>query len=148
MPLSVFGVFEHAAQGGELEVCGIFGGIRREKATEIWESVAVVNQLGLPDRFESEPASHFAALRTFRRKGLDWVGTYHSHPLSRPNPSHLDLKMALGGGMIDFIVGWEGDQWLGRFWDFSLGRPLPVRVSHCGLGPIWEISTHDISRTI
>lgn len=148
MPLGVFGAFEQAALAEGLEVCGLLGGIRRKNTTEICHSVPVVNRLGLADRFESEPASHFAALRILREKGLEWVGTYHSHPLSPPNPSKWDLQMALGGGMVDFIVGREGNQWLGRFWDFTLGYPLPVRLSHCALGPIWDISLHDASRTI
>ncbi len=148
MPLGVFGVYVQAALAEGVEVCGLLGGIRREKTTEIWDSVPVVNRLGLPDRFESEPASHFAAIRTLKRKGLEWVGTYHSHPLTPPNPSKWDLEMALGGGMVDFIVGKEGNQWLGRFWDFSLGRPLPVRLSHCALGAIWDITLQDCSSTI
>ncbi len=133
--------FAHAISGGEIEVCGLLGGRKRDQLTQINAVIPIINRLGLPDRFESDPDSHFSGLRKLRAMQLEWVGTYHSHPVSTPVPSKWDLEMAQGGGMIDLIIGNINGCWTGRFWDFLFRRPVPLIIEGDQLGPIWEVVT-------
>jgi proteasome lid subunit RPN8/RPN11 len=138
-PLQAKLAFEHAISGMGIEVCGILGGQTRGNLTHIQAAIPVVNRLNLPDRFESDPASHFSALRKIRANQLEWVGTYHSHPFSPPIPSKWDLQMAQGGGMVDLILGFVDGALSGRFWDFCNRRPIPVTLAGDRFGPLWEI---------
>jgi proteasome lid subunit RPN8/RPN11 len=45
-------------------------------------------------RFVIDPADHFEAMREARRRGLDVVGFYHSHPRSAAQPSETDQAEA------------------------------------------------------
>ena len=131
--------FNHAISGNGIEVCGIFAGEIRGRETRIEAVFPLINRLNLPDRFESDPATHFSALRKIRAMKLEWVGTYHSHPQSTPIPSKWDLQMAQKGGMVDLILGRVEEEWVGKFWDFGRNRPLPALVVGDRLGPVWDI---------
>lgn len=126
---------EHADCKPEIECCGLLGGLRLGNQVVIHLAQTVENALASSNRFEAEPASQFLALRRFREQKYDWVGTYHSHPSSRPVPSRLDQERKLGGGMVDLILGKEGGvggfPWILKAWDLSGHeiRSLPM---------IWE----------
>jgi proteasome lid subunit RPN8/RPN11 len=47
-----------------------------------------------PTRYLVEPEDHFRILRAARRRGVDIVGAYHSHAITRPVPSETDLAEA------------------------------------------------------
>lgn len=143
-PLQAKAALEHAISGEGIEVCGILGGHTRGGVTQIEGVIPLINRLNLSDRFESDPASHFSALREIRAKQMEWVGTYHSHPFSLPIPSKSDLQMAQGVGMVDLILGKDGDRWFGRFWDFCFKRPIPISLGGHQLGPIWEWGPQDL----
>jgi proteasome lid subunit RPN8/RPN11 len=53
-----------------------------------------------PDRFEIDPAAHFALLRGLRGTGREILGCYHSHPNGRPELSPRDRK---GAAEEDFV---------------------------------------------
>jgi len=47
-----------------------------------------------PTRYLVEPEDHFRILRAARRRGVEIVGAYHSHAITRPVPSETDLAEA------------------------------------------------------
>jgi proteasome lid subunit RPN8/RPN11 len=60
----------------------------------VQEAVPTRNASPHPARYLVEPEDHFRILRDARRRGLDIVGAYHSHAITRPVPSETDLAEA------------------------------------------------------
>jgi proteasome lid subunit RPN8/RPN11 len=84
------------------------------------EAFPLVNQLGSPTRFVSEPDSLFRALKSARGLGLEVVAIYHSHPDGPPVPSRTDLDWRWAPGVADLIVGLSGAVPVGRAWDLHV----------------------------
>lgn len=61
------------------------------------------------ERFEIDPADHFAALRTARARGHDIVGCYHSHPGGKATPSPRDTEGAAERGFVWLIAATAPD---------------------------------------
>jgi proteasome lid subunit RPN8/RPN11 len=84
-------------------------------------------------RFLVDPRDHVAALREARRRGLDVVGFYHSHPRSAATPSETDLSEATYPDFLSVIVGLGPQGAVDpqgpdvRLYRFSGGTFLPVR---------------------
>ena len=72
------------------ECCGVLLGT----PGEIAETVPTRNLADDPNRFLIDPKAHFDARREGRRRGLEIVGFYHSHPHSPAVPSATDLAEA------------------------------------------------------
>lgn len=73
------------------ECCGLILGTRTGAQGHALALHPARNIAAGADRFEIDPADHFAALRTGRATGLGVIGCYHSHPggVARPSPSDL-----------------------------------------------------------
>lgn len=56
------------------------------------------------DRFEIDPADHFAAIRAARANEHEIVGCYHSHPNGKAEPSARDAEGAWDEGFIWLIA--------------------------------------------
>jgi|GEM_PF-1195111 len=95
----------HADLDQSVECCGLLGGQRVGRRVWVVQVEPTINTLRSAVRFEADPADMFRVLRLFREKGLQWVGTYHSHPHAAPKPSKIDIERRQGGGMIDLILG-------------------------------------------
>ena len=84
------------------ECCGVLIGSRAGVA----EAVATRNLAETPTtRFLIDPKGHLDALRDARRRGLDVVGFYHSHPRTAALPSPTDLAEASYPDHLFLIVG-------------------------------------------
>ena len=57
-----------------------------------------------PTRFILDPRDHIDALRRARRRGLDVVGFYHSHPATAAWPSPTDVEEAGYAEALHLIV--------------------------------------------
>jgi proteasome lid subunit RPN8/RPN11 len=79
----------------------------------------LVNALASPRRYESEPRSMFDADRDIRRRGLEILGVYHSHPLSLPVPSPTDLEWNYAPGVVTLIVSLRSELPEVRCWWLS-----------------------------
>ena len=60
-------------------------------------------------RFVIDPKDHFDAIRESRRRGLDVVGFYHSHPRTPAVPSEADLLEATYEDYLYLIVSLASD---------------------------------------
>src|SRR5262249_13148471 len=95
-------VAAHARASLPEECCGLLIG----RDDRIEDSVEARNTAERPTvRFVIDPADHFKAIREARRRGLDVVGFYHSHPRSPAAPSPADLAEATYAGYLYLIVG-------------------------------------------
>lgn len=92
------------------ECCGLVEGARdgavvRATALHRTENLAVA-----PDRFEIDPARHFALLRRLRGTGQAIVGCYHSHPNGISEPSARDVECAAEEGFLWLIAAFDGER--------------------------------------
>lgn len=77
----------HARAEAPRECCGLLIGTD----TEIVEAVAARNLAEPADsRYLVDPRDHLRAIRDARRRGLQVIGAYHSHPRSAAAPSVTD----------------------------------------------------------
>lgn len=88
LPQSVIDdLLAHAQDDAPDECCGLLIGTPGVVA----RAVRARNVLASPTRYRVHPKDHFDALRSARAEGLAVVGTYHSHPTSRAEPSARDV---------------------------------------------------------
>ncbi len=100
---------EHEARAAfPRECCGLIGGTWEGAAAQALDLYPAVNIAEAPDRFEIEPQSHFAALKSARAAGRDLVGCYHSHPGGAAEPSPHDLAGAGEDGFLWLIAALPG----------------------------------------
>jgi proteasome lid subunit RPN8/RPN11 len=95
----------HAQAESPRECCGLLIGI----AGHVVEARRAPNLSGDPNRFLLDPQAHVEALRDARRRALQVVGFYHSHPHSQAVPSPRDLADALYPDHLHAIVSLLGD---------------------------------------
>lgn len=91
----------HARADRPRECCGTLIGV----AGHVFESRRAANLSDHPNRFLLDPRAHVAALRETRRRELQVVGFYHSHPHSDPVPSPTDLAESTYPDALHIIVG-------------------------------------------
>ncbi len=81
---------KHARSEAPNECCGLLVGTIKL----VEHSMRARNLHSSPTRYLIDPVDHVAAIRLARRRGLQVVGFYHSHPLGNVSPSVADLKGA------------------------------------------------------
>jgi proteasome lid subunit RPN8/RPN11 len=87
------------------ECCGLILGVRSGTEGHALALYPTRNAAMRADRFEIDPADHFAALRTARATGQQVIGCYHSHPRGLPQPSDTDKAGATEEGFFWLIAG-------------------------------------------
>jgi proteasome lid subunit RPN8/RPN11 len=86
------------------ECCGLIEGVRDRAVVRATALYPARNLSPEADRFEIDPADHFAALRAARARGHDIVGCYHSHPGGKAEPSRRDADGAAERGFLWLIA--------------------------------------------
>jgi proteasome lid subunit RPN8/RPN11 len=84
-------MMEHLRSGWPEEACGILGGTD-SLATEVYPIKNVDENPRV--RYLIEPQGQFAAFKDMRKKGLEMVAIFHSHPESPAYPSVTDVGLA------------------------------------------------------
>jgi proteasome lid subunit RPN8/RPN11 len=96
---------------------------------EMTHCFPLVNGLGSPTRYESEPRSLFAAVRGIRDAGVELVAVYHSHPTSEPVPSRTDREQNYyGDTVVHLIVGLVGEVPVVRAWRLTGDETVEVQL--------------------
>jgi proteasome lid subunit RPN8/RPN11 len=91
MSRAVFDRLLAEARGNpEIECCGLLAG----RDALISAVLPARNALQSSTSYEIAPAELFVLFRQMRAKGLEHLGTYHSHPKGDNAPSPLDLERA------------------------------------------------------
>ena len=83
-------VVAHAREAAPAECCGLLIG----GSDEIGDAIGTRNIAGDVSRFLIDPKDHIDGRREARRRGLEVVGFYHSHPRSPAVPSETDVAEA------------------------------------------------------
>jgi len=94
-------IVTHAREAAPAECCGLLLGTR----SAIAEAAPAKNVADVPrSRFVIDPKDHIEGRRDARRRGLEVVGFYHSHPRSAAVPSAADRAEASYPGHLYLIV--------------------------------------------
>jgi proteasome lid subunit RPN8/RPN11 len=64
----------------------------------------LINAAASPVEYLSDGRSMFEADRDMRRRGLEVLAVYHSHPTSPPVPSKKDRAMNYSPDVVNFIL--------------------------------------------
>jgi len=93
------------------ECCGLLAGTgRSEQAPSaaplglVVQRYPLVNAAASPVEYLSNAESMFTAVRDMRRRGIDILAVYHSHPTSDPVPSRKDLERNYSPDVINLII--------------------------------------------
>jgi desampylase len=105
-PPALDAVIAHARETMPAECCGVLLGTPEAIA----EAVRTRNIADSPSsRFLIDPEDHITCRRDARRRGLDVVGFYHSHPRSPAAPSVTDAAEASYANHLYLIVSLAAD---------------------------------------
>ena len=106
LPSALRAKIEHEARVAfPNECCGLIEGARDGETVDAVALHPAKNLSNEVDRFEINPADHFAALRAGRENGRAIIGCYHSHPNGNPEPSERDRAGAIDEGFIWLVCG-------------------------------------------
>jgi proteasome lid subunit RPN8/RPN11 len=83
-------IVAHARDAAPAECCGLLVG----RSGEIVDATPTRNIAEGVSRFVIDPKDHIDGRREARRRGLEVVGFYHSHPHSPAEPSPTDVAEA------------------------------------------------------
>lgn len=94
-------ILDQAKKGYPKEVCGIIAG-KDGVTAKIYE---MKNIAETPETFYfMESEEQFKVLKDMRNSGMEMLGIYHSHPVSRAYPSDEDCRMCFYPDVFYMIV--------------------------------------------
>jgi dissimilatory sulfite reductase (desulfoviridin) alpha/beta subunit len=127
-------LFAHAKKDAPVEACGYLAGKKTDKAIDIVECYPLTNMDKSEEHFSFDPKEQFEVVRDARKKGLDLVAVYHSHPHSPARPSGEDLKLAYDPNIVHLIVSLlEGKEEIKAF-DINNGKAKEIPLHAEGAG--------------
>jgi proteasome lid subunit RPN8/RPN11 len=95
------------------ECCGLLAGLREmtgegdspdSTVGRAMERYPLPNALASPVEYESDGRALFDADRDMRRRGLEMLAVYHSHPTTAPVPSRTDLARNYSSEVVNLII--------------------------------------------
>ncbi len=106
------------------ECCGLLGGRilpseRPETDVQVGEVLCcypLVNAAASPVEYLSDAHGMFAAMRDMRRREIDVLAVYHSHPTSAPRPSRTDLERNYSEEVVNLIISLQSREPEMRGW--------------------------------
>lgn len=118
-------IVEHAASSAPREACGLLAG----KDGLISLALPVANAAAIPKQaFALAPAEQLRRLKQIDEHGLDWLGVYHSHPVSPPIPSQSDLTGAVDDALLQLIVSLANPKPRLKLWRTAGMTALPLEL--------------------
>ncbi len=109
IPLGILEEIVKAAEGSEIEVCGLLLGRREGEVFSVHEARFITNRLNSSMEFEMEPLKMVEAIDEAEERGLEVVGIFHSHLKCPPRPSGRDLRGMELWPVVWLIVDEKGD---------------------------------------
>jgi proteasome lid subunit RPN8/RPN11 len=106
----------HALADLPNECCGLLAGNVDGTIGIVEQHYRLINELHSAAEFVSEPKSMFAAVKDMRRRRIDVLAVYHSHPSSAPIPSRRDLERNYSVDVMNLIVGLKESPEVRAWW--------------------------------
>lgn len=94
-------IIAHSVAASPSEACGILAG-KKDRVLRVYQMKNVSEKPELC--YFMDPPEQLKVFKDMRRKKLELVGIYHSHPQSEPYPSARDVEMAYYPGAVYAIV--------------------------------------------
>ncbi len=94
---------EYSKQESPNEACAILAG----KNNSISRIYLMKNIQEQPDSFLMAPEEQFKVIKDIRKKKLEMLGIFHTHPDSPARPSIRDISMAFYTEVVYFILSLE-----------------------------------------
>jgi proteasome lid subunit RPN8/RPN11 len=99
------------------ECCGLLAGKVEADRGRVTVRYPIRNALVSPTRYESDGKEMLAAFQDMRRRQVDLLAIYHSHPTSDPVPSRTDLEQNwYGTAVVHLIVSLKENPPIVRAW--------------------------------
>jgi proteasome lid subunit RPN8/RPN11 len=87
------------------ECCGLLAGVIEAGVGRVIERYPLANIAETPAvEYWSDPRSMFAADKDMRKRGLNVLAVYHSHPTSEAVPSRKDRERNYSVNVVNFIL--------------------------------------------
>lgn len=116
-------IVEHAFSVHPEECCGLIAADRTGNPVRV---IPMTNILHSPVRYQMDPKEQFSVGKKLRMEGLLLWGIYHSHPISEPYPSVVDVNMAYYPDLFYLLTS-------------PITTPPELRAFHINDGRIAEI---------
>lgn len=84
-------IVDHARSVHPEECCGLVASDQTGHPARV---IPMTNILHSPVRYQMDPREQFSVGKAIRLEGMAIWGIYHSHPLSEPYPSVVDVNLA------------------------------------------------------
>ncbi len=118
-------IAECSAKEAPREACGLLAGTE----TEIKMALPLRNISSSPDQhFQLDPAEQLKALKAIDKANLQWIGVYHSHPISPPIPSETDIRQSVDPALLHLIVSLERGKPQLKLWRIEQLSVSPVEL--------------------
>jgi proteasome lid subunit RPN8/RPN11 len=114
------------------ECCGLLAGRREGNVGRVEHRYPLVNALRSPVEYESEPRSMFDAEVDRRKRGLEFLAVYHSHPTSEPVPSAKDRERNYSPEVVNLIVSLRTNGPPVRAWWLTAETAVEAEWELCG----------------
>ena len=98
------------------ECCGLLAGHVEGEVGRVEAHYPLANAAASPIEYLSDPQSMFDAVRAMRKRGIDILAVYHSHPTSEPIPSRKDCERNFSEEVVNLIVSLEKGEPAVRAW--------------------------------
>lgn len=119
-------IADHAASRYPEEVCGLLAG----SGKRITKALPVSNIAARPETdYQLQPTEQLKALKQIDGDGLTWLGSYHSHPKSRPIPSPADIQQASDDGLLHLIVSLRQGKPKLKLWRIQAAAVTPIELT-------------------
>ncbi|MCH3965770.1 MAG: M67 family metallopeptidase [Clostridium sp.] len=97
-------IIEQARRELPDECCGYLAGNKSGADIFIKEVYALTNIDHSNEHFSMDPKEQFNVIKSIRKKGLEVIGNYHSHPESPSRPSEEDKRLAFDPNILYGIL--------------------------------------------
>jgi [CysO sulfur-carrier protein]-S-L-cysteine hydrolase len=99
------------------ECCGLIGGtVEAGGIGRALQLYPLTNAAGSPVEYLSDGREMFDALRDMRRRAIDVIAVYHSHPTSDPFPSKTDRERNYSTEVVNLIISLKTGKAVMRGW--------------------------------
>ena len=118
-------IADHAFSETPQEACGLLAGTHNH----IMRCIPLANISPSPaTHFLMDPREQVRALKEIDVDDVEWIGVYHSHPMSPPIPSPTDIADTVDYSLLQLIVSLEHATPQLKLWQVGATAVTPLEL--------------------